>query len=394
MKEGFIPMGGSVRHLEDLTLCFSGEELWAHCNYSHQGQLLKMQLDVDLDPAISGKLTFKSIEDPISEEQLPLTVYWTHSLEKGISIKEIEGAFSGLEASFHAIDEGSSLIGTARFDCSRFSKIVPPEIAELFTDLKMGKGYELKGRLSFSEKIPSFTGLLSGKQFDLFGYQLRTLLARIELAQNKVYVSDLKISDSAAIVKIEEIVAENFELKPWTISIPHLTILELRPSLLQKSGASAGSMSPLVVRELKIEGFKGLLDDSKTYTAQGELSFINSYRREHTVFDIPADLLGRIVGLDLELLIPACGTLSYEIKEGKFFLKELKNAYSEGKRSEFFLVPADPIPCMDFNGHLQALVQCKQFVLFKFMESFMISIEGELNDPKFHLQKKRRFWNL
>ena len=123
------------------------------------------------------------------------------------------------------------------------------------------------------------------------------------------------------------------------------------------------------------------------------MRFINSYRREHTVFDIPADVLGRIVGLDLDLLVPACGQLSFDVKEGKFFLKELTGAYSEGQRSEFFLMQ-EPVPAMDFKGKLQILVSCKQFVLFKFMESFMISIEGTLGDPKFHLQKKKRFWGL
>jgi len=394
MKEGFIPIGGAVRHLENLNLCCSEEEISIQCNYLHQGHLLKMSLDADLDAPISGKLTFESMEYPVEEGQLPLTVCWNYTLEKGFSFKEVEGTFAGLEASFHAINEDSSLIGSARFDCSIFAEMVPPEIAELFSDLKMGKGYELKGRISFPDGSPFFSGLLSGKQMDLFGYQLRTLLARIELGPHKVHIHDLKISDSAGILKIEEILAEAKEEKPWTIEIPHLVILELRPSLLQKSGGEPGSISPLVVREFKMDGFKGLLDDSKTYTAHGELSFINSYRREHTVFDIPADLLGRIVGLDLKLLIPACGKLSYEMKDSKFFLKELTDAYSEGKRSEFFLVPTDPVPIMDFNGKLQVLVKCKQFVLFKFMESFMISIEGELNDPKFRLQKKRRFWGL
>lgn len=394
MKEGFIPLGGSIRHLQNLTLDFSKEGFWAQFQYSHQGYPLQFHLDVDLDPTISGKLMIESSAIALEEDQLPLTMYWTHNEKEGFSLKEIQGAFPGIEASFHKAGEDPYLIGSARFDCPLFSKVVPPDIAELFSDLKMGKGYELKGRLFTHAGWPSFSGLLSGKQFDLFGYQLRTLLGHIELSSERVRVFDLKISDSAAMLKTEEILAESKEGAPWTISIPHITILELRPSLLRKNGGEPGLLSPLVVRELHIDEFKGLLDDSKTYTAQGNLEFINSYRREYTLFDIPADLLSRIVGLDLALLIPACGQLSYELREGKFYLKELTGAYSEGKRSEFSLVPVDPIPTMDLDGKLQILVKCNQFVLFKFMESFMISIEGELNDPKFHLQKKRRFWGL
>jgi hypothetical protein len=35
----------------------------------------------------------------------------------------------------------------------------------------------------------------------------------------------------------------------------------------------------------------------------------------------------------------------------------------------------------------------KQFVLLKFTESFLISIDGRIDNPQFHL-KKRRFFGL
>ena len=314
---------------------------------------------------------------------------------KGFSIHEIEGKCAGIDASFHALDEGTCLIGSARVHFGILASVVPAEVAQVFRDLEMGKGYELKGRLFLDESGPSFRGLLSGKQIELFGYQFRTLLGHIELGAERIHIYDLKISDSAGIMKIDSIEALGIGENPWTIAIPRLIVSELRPSLLQKAGeeAVAEPAGPLVIRELKIEDFKGLLDDSKTYTAAGELTFINSYRREHTVFDLPADVLGRIVGLDLELLIPVCGTLSYTLKDGVFRLTQLRNAYSEGMRSEFFL-ESDPAPMMDLDGNLRLFVNMKQFVLFKFTESFSISINGKLNDPQYNLQKKRRFLGL
>jgi len=303
----------------------------------------------------------------------------------------MNGEFGGIDASFHALEKGS-LIGSARLDFEKLSKIIPARIAQVFGDLKMGKGYEIKGKLSTEGGI-SFRGLFSGKQIDLFGYQLRTLLSGFEFDPEKVRLYDLKISDSAGMLKIDELVAEGVGEAPWTISIPHLTILELRPSLLQKINSQPEEAGPLVVREMMIRDFKGLLEDSKTYTARGELSFINSFRREHTVFDIPSDLLGRIVGLDLELLIPACGILEYELKNGFFHLTSLYQSFSEAQRSEFFLVP-EPAPMMDLDGNLHILVSMKQFVIFKLTESFQILIDGTLNDPQFHLQKKRRFLGL
>ncbi len=385
VKEASIP----IRNL-----FFSSDETDVQTRFEldHQGYPIKIAAKASFAEAISGRLILEDGDGFLKPGERPLSIDWHYSDSSGLRIREIEGQFGGVEASFHALDAGASLIGSARIDFRKLSKIIPSRIAQVFTDLKMGKGYELKGKL-FLDKGISFRGLFTGKQIDLFGFQLRTLLAQFELDPGKVRLYDLKISDSAGMLKIDELEAVAQGDAPWTISIPHLTILELRPSLLQKPGCETQPAGPLVVREMKIDNFKGLLENSKTYTAHGALSFINSFRREHTVFDIPSDLLGRIVGLDLELLIPASGILHYELKNGLFHFTSLYDSFSEAQRSEFFLVP-DPAPMMDLDGNLHILVSMKQFVIFKLTESFQILIDGKLDDPQFHLQKKRRFLGL
>jgi hypothetical protein len=355
------------------------------CELDYQNVPILASTQIQFDRALRGKLILEGKD--LNEGERPLAIQWTYKQDTGLLVHEIDGQFGGIEASFHALDEGLSLIGSARIDFKELGQIIPPRISQVFSDLKMGQGYELKGKLFLDSGI-SFKGLFSGKQIELFGYQLRTLLSQCEFNAERIRLYDLKISDSAGIFKIDELIAETISNNPWTLSIPHLTILELRPSLLRNKEAG-----PLVVRELKIDNLKGLLEDSKTYTAQGELSFINSFRREHTVFDIPSDLLGRIVGLDLELLIPASGKIQYELRNGFFYLTSLAQSYSEAKRSEFFLV-TDPAPKMDLDGNLYILVSMKQFVLFKLTESFQILVDGNLGDPQFHLQKKRRFLGL
>jgi hypothetical protein len=205
-----------------------------------------------------------------------------------------------------------------------------------------------------------------------------------------VRIFDTKISDKAGMLKIDEIVMESIDNSPWTIAAPTLLIQELRPSLLRRPNSPPGAISPLVVRELKLTDFRGLLDEAKTYTAEGQLHFINSYKREESVFDLPANVLSRIVGLDLELLVPVRGDVTFHLADGKFTLTELKNSYSEGNRSEFFL-EMNPPPSMDLDWNLEIFIKMKQFVLLKFTESFLISIEGKLQDPKYHLQKRRFF---
>ncbi len=396
MKEGLIPIGGVVREIKDLHLFWDEKRCSAEFQTFHKGHHLSIGLDVGLEPKSSGFFTVREEGVPLEEDERPLKIEWDHSEKQGFSVQSIDGSFSGINASFHAEinPDCNTLIGSARLDFQALSDFVPPKILELVQELKMGKGYELKGRLKFEEQKAFFNGILSGKQLDLFGYQFRTLLAQIDIKPDFVRIYDLKISDSAGIMKIEEIEIKEKPNSDWTLLIPQLTILELRPCLLQKPGKEPGPLSPLVVRELKITDFQGILDDSKTYTAKGNLNFINSYKRDYSVFDLPADVLSRIVGLDLELLIPVMGKLDFELKDRKFRLMELKDAYSESRRSEFFLEKEEGEPFMDLDGQLKILVRMKQFVLFKFTEAFLISIDGTLSDPQYRLQKKRRFFGM
>lgn len=376
MAEGDIPFDQELRHIENLHLFWSHNE--GKAAFRYENELYRVRCSID--DKITGRLI-------LGEEEEPMTVDWEY--EDELAIHSIEGEFAGVDASFHA-ENPNTLIGSARLNFTALAPFLPPDVAQVFTELKMGKGYELKGRLKLEKNRPSFTGILAGKQLELFGFQFRTLMAHVALGAEEIDLTDLKISDTAGVMKIDAIHLEGKNEQPWTISIPQLTLVDLRPSLLQRPGEEVGPISPLVVRELQLTDFQGLLDRSETYTAKGKLHFINSYKREETVFDIPANVLSRIVGIDLDLLIPVRGDLTFDLKEGVFHLHELTNAYSEGDRSEFFL-EMDPSPTMDLDGNLQIFIKMKQFVLLKITESFLISVEGKLNDPEFHLQKKRFF---
>lgn len=374
MREGTIPFNGASYPIENLNLCWENGKCKAAAYYLNH--LHRIQLNVEEN--IAGRLI-------LGEEEIPLTIDWEY--DQLLSIQSIEGSFGGVEASFHA-DSQNSLIGSARINFTELSQLLPLEIAQGFEEIKMGKGYELKGRLKFENNLPYFQGILCGKQIEFFGFQFRTLLGQVDLGPKKMRIYDVKISDSAGIFKIDEILLQ--DESPWTLSVPTITLTDLRPSLLQRPGGSVGPISPLVVRQCILSNLKGLLAEAKTYTAQGKLHFINSYKREESVFDLPANVLSRIVGLDLELLIPVKGDLLFDLSDGYFHLNELTDAYSEGKRSQFFL-EMDPPPSMDLDGNLQIFIKMKQFVLLKITESFLISIEGKLDDPEFHLTKKRFF---
>ncbi len=377
MKEAEISLEDSKYHIQNLHFDMDKKDCKMNFNLDHQSRFIPIDLAFRLDPFPSGQLTIEN----------GLKVDWSY--RDRLILQTIEGRCSGIDASFHL--EGDSLIGSARLNCNELKELLPQKIARVFHELKIGNGYELMGRVFLSDQGLGFRGILRGKQIELFNFELKNILARIEWDANHLLISDLKVSDFAGVLKVDQILAQGVGEAPWTLSIPHISITELRPSLLQDVGGPPGKLSPLVVRELRLENFQGLVEDGKTYTAQGELYFINSYKREKSILEIPSDLLSRIVGLDLDLLIPVCGTLRYELHDGFFHFTELEGSFSENKRSEFFLVFNKDSPKMDLDWNLSILIQMKQFVLFKFTEAFIISVKGKLDEPKFQLQRKKRF---
>lgn len=366
--------------LQNLHFDLLGKQSHLNFDLVYPSRTIPIDLAFHTDPSVRGRLMIEN----------GLKIDWTY--RDGFFLEAIDGKCSGVEASFHK--ETDSLIGSAHLNGNELKNFLPQKIAKVFDELKIGNGYELMGRLSLKERNLCFRGLLSGKQIDLFGFEFKNILGKIEWDANHFLVSDLKVSDFAGTLKVDQILAEQVEDAPWTLSIPHIVVTELRPSLLQDVGSTPGEISPLVVRELKIDDFKGLVEDRNTYTAKGELFFINSYKRGSSLLELPSDLLSRIVGLDLDLLVPVCGSLKYELHDGFFHFTELNGSYSENKRSEFFLAFDERPPKMDLDWNLEILIKMRQFVLFKFTESLMISVSGKLDDPKFNLQRKKRFFGV
>lgn len=396
MREGFIPFLGAVRHLQKVNLCWNSSQMRATMSAIQGGHSLKIGAWMEFEPSFWGRIYLEDEEHQLSEGEMPLTIEWGIDSGKGLIIHSIEGVFGGIEASFHAENQ-NCLIGSTRLHFGPLSEILPPRLGKVFHQLKMGKGYELKGHLSYDGRnlsTISFRGLMSGKQCELLGFQIRNLLTQVEIHSSHVHFFELKASDSAGILTVDELKIQQEPDDRWTISMPLFKLMEFRPSLLQKVGRDSGRVGPLVVREFKLMDLKGRLEESASFTAKGDLSFVNSFKREHTVFDLPADFFGRIIGLDTELMVPVKGKFSFELKEGRFWLFDLEDAYSEGKRSKFFLVKEGLSPSIDLEGNLHIFVTMKQYVLFKITENFLLTIDGSIESPSFHLQKKSKLLGL
>jgi hypothetical protein len=321
------------------------------------------------------------------EEKNPLTLE-CYLLKDSFRVKRIYGNYLGIEADLLKGElesrEGEDyyLVGSLKMD---FSKI-----EFLQKRLKMKKGYELKGKFYLLNKFPKFTGFkgnLFGKNFEIGGYVLKTLCGKVDASLEELRLSDLKVSDSAGIVVVKDIFLKKRD-GDWELKIPKIEAFECRPSLLKSESPSKKNIKPLVIRNFKLLDVSGNLKDFSTVKGHGSFNFLNSFKRGYNVFEIPAECLGRILGLDLELLVPVTGEVFFEIRDRKFLLSKIFRVYSENKRSKFFLVDDS---YMDFEGNLNINVKMKQYVLFKITEKFILSIKGNIKDPDLNLRKKKFF---
>lgn len=375
LKRFQLPLDDLILDLQDIQISKKNSSYCIKSILDHSLRPIPLQLDIHMGSMPAGCLVIEN------------DLFVRFSLDKGFILESIQGKGIGLES--HFCKQMDCLVGSCLIDGNVFSKFLPPKIATVFQELKIGSGFCLHGNLKVGVDGVCFQGDLSGKKIQLFGFELENLFSQISWSPNHFDLSDLKISNFVGSLNIPKVHAAGSDESPWKLSIPSIEVLELRPSLLQDVGGPPGKMSPLVVRKLQIRDFQGYLEDSKTYTAEGELYFINSYKRDKSILELPSELLSRIVGLDFELLIPVCGTLRYELKNGFFHFTELSGSYSENKRSEFFLVFNEDSPKMDLDWNLKILIQMKQFVLFKLTEAFIISVSGKLDDPKVQLSRKK-----
>lgn len=392
-----VPLVDQPIHLQQITFYYDQRYCETDFLFLQDKRVTQVQSQIELQDIVRGQLRFleKNLE---IESEPPLEVVWQWKKQTGLELKSIQGSYSGLVASLFAVaqnekDTGLSFSGSLGIDFQRCRHLLEPEMQEMVDALQLGEGFQFKGLIHASRSISPklhWKGLFTGKHCELLGFEFKTLLAELSLNESSFQLSGLKISDTAGIVKIDELNLIEKSHHERLLCIPNLTVLELRPSLLRKRGQTPSEIQPLVVRSFHMSDFKGNLNDPKSFTAKGSMSFINSFKRGYTVFDIPSDLLGRIFGVDQELLIPVQGKVDCEIRDGKCYLTALNNAFSENDRSEFFFDSSWPVPYIGFDGNLEIYIKMKHYVLFKFTENFVLSIQGSISDPHFELTRKKK----
>ncbi len=317
-----------------------------------------------------GELVLTDLPPKSAYTQKPeeaIFIDWENHFETGLTIKRVEGAFQGLNIQLEKdpaeppAKDAFYLIGEVGFHGQYAKNFFPSLMAEMFENWKVGDGYKLQGKWrflksrseSYGDKL-HFVGTFKGDRFQLHGYQFDRASACLEYTPKAIRINDFMLQDPSGIVKSDriDIVKTNFDT--WAFAMPLMTVQNFRPSLLQEENQPRPSIrKPLVIQELTLKSIQGNLSDSRTFIGHGSLHFTNRSKKilQNTIFQVPSEILSRI-GLDLSVLTPVSGSVSYKIQDGKFHLIRFKDVYSDGKLSKFYLAPSQD-STVDFEGGLK-----------------------------------------
>lgn len=272
------------------------------------------------------------------------------------------------------------------FDLEKFKHTLSADGKKVIDFLELNKGYSLCGEIvAFVNdyKKSYFEGQIKGKKCDLLGYKIGSLYSTLYVDQKSVIMQNFSCADKAVSINIPEI-SVVLDKKGSNLKIPEFKLQNLRPSVLEKEGRKKIKVQPFIVQELIVKDIQGLLENSATLKGKGRLVFENHAPREHNIAQLPLEFISSL-GLDRSLLVPVQGTMECDLKGLSLVFSSLKDSYSQGRRSIFFLSQKEP-SYIDLKGNIFMNIKMKQNVLFKFTELFVLSIRGTLDDPVFSLQ--------
>lgn len=204
-------------------------------------------------------------------------------------------------------------------------------------------------------------------------------------------MNSLNITDPSGKLESEQIVLVRDPLSHWVVQSKLVTLTQFKPSQMKFiSGASKDYDPAFTIKNLEINDLYGELFSPHTFLAHGKVHIVNPPKAIHVNQFVNVSMeKASQMGIDLSALNPVSGTIEYEMKQGRIYLKKLVDMYSAGKVSRFYL-PKDSSETsyIDFDGNIRMKVRMKQHnLLFKLAELFTVNVEGTLMAPKFSLFK-------
>lgn len=399
-EPGTYAFSGEIYDLKGLVFELSPYQLAVKAQLSLKGVNPWVTLRTTPENPHSGEIVIEADSRRESRAQSfsPLTIHWTKDEEERLQVSEIEGTFQGIQAKLLASPETQSsehfaFEGELNVDGTKAFPFFPEGLQELARLWRVGRGYKLNGTFIIPREQwvdAQFKGILTGENFELLGISLNSLYAEIHQGPREILIQDVKVVDEAGKVRMG-LVSLKKEEEKWSLEIPLVLAETVIPSKWQEKGEGSKSFWPdsFMIPRWELRELKGDPAEIKTLQGYGKLQFVNPNRisLRNTILHVPAEIIGRI-GLDPDLLTPVVGSIFYEIGKEKIFLTELRDVYSEGRLSKFYL-PEMSASYMDFDGNLNLKLGMRQYnLLFKIAEFFTLSVQGNVTDPRYSLDRK------
>lgn len=399
-KDGYYWIGENSVYFQNIHYFLDQDQLNLAFGWDYQGISLDFLTQIQIKEGIEAlkegmavKVMIKEghVEDQDARSSLDIVCRYSH--EEGLNLQSIEGSLYGIDFSFRRnprayLPDVMILTGQMKVDTAGLVKAFPKLFYQTVKDLGMGSGYELSGDWVFSKKEISssyFKGFLKGRDFEFLGFYFKTLLSEVEINNRGVTVHDFRLSDWSGVAQMKEARISKSEAEgSWKLEIPEIMVQDFRPSFLKKGDGQEERIKPFVIKDLHFFDIQGTLGHKESFSGGGHLDFINTFKRETNLLDLPIEIIGRI-GFDLGLFVPVIGKIEFEMTEGKIFLRELTNAYSEGKRSRFYLSGYKD-SYIGLDGSVFIDIKMKQYVLLKITQPFTLSVRGTLTKPKYSLR--------
>ncbi|MCH9630231.1 MAG: hypothetical protein S4CHLAM37_02250 [Chlamydiia bacterium] len=392
LKEGYYWMGDKSVFLQKIRYVYGAEKLNVAFGLDYQNASVDVVAKLQLDDEVKGAIVVKEGHKDDHDDRTGVQLLCRYNQEDGFFVQSVDGEIYGLEFALQRnprsyVPHVMILTGQMKIDTFALVKAFPELFYNTFKELGMGSGYELSGDWVFSKKdllSSNFKGFLKGRDFEFLGYYFKTLLSEVEVNSKSITVHDFSLSDKSGVFQMKEVKIAKKEDDTWQMNIPEVTIQDFRPSFLKKNHGQEEQIKPFMIKDMHFFNIQGTLNDKESFTGRGYLDFINTFKRDYNLLDIPIEIIGRI-GFDLGLFIPVRGKLEFDMVDGKIFLKELQNTFSEGKRSRFYLSGYKD-SYIDLDGTIFIDIKMKQYVLLKITEPFTLSIRGSLDKPKYSLR--------
>lgn len=401
LKEGAYFLADQRVDLKNFLLSYDPRELNMWTQLLYKGNPYWVHLLTDSPTMSFGKVKLSehdlSIETREGDEVL--CANWKRGKE-GWHIEDLYGEFHGLNMELTSCKSGLcesiDLVGRVGVDAGRVSPLLGEKWRDKLKRFAILGGYIFEGRLSIPKANPkffSFVGQLSGSAFKIGGVELDSLSSQLSYSPGHISLSCLSVVDWAGNLAIghADLVQQD---EKWSIECDELKLAALRLSRLKSPWTKwrpkdKPFYSSFYIPAFSLKGLRATLDDFDSIKGEGSLEFTNIPKK--TLFSnllfLPTEITARI-GLDLTTLVPARGTINYEIHDGKIYLNEFKEMFSDGKRSRFFLAEGMPA-YIDFNGNLNMKLRMKQYnLLMKLAEFFTITVKGTLLNPTYNFSNQ------